>query len=109
VGVAGGSEGLSRVRRLLDEAYAESHALGELAALAGMDPSYLCRAFRKSTGRTLTEYLLERRLRAAVLLLRSGARNITEVARSVGYGDPAYFTRVFTRRIGMNPRRYLSR
>jgi AraC-like DNA-binding protein len=75
-----------------------------LAALAGelyVSPYHLTRVFREITGRTLTEYLHDLRLRAAVE--RLGEESLSRIAADLGYASPSHFTDRFRARFGAPP------
>ena len=50
------------------------------------------------------QYLIDLRLRNARDLLISTDLSISEVARSVGYDDPLYFSRLYRKHYGLSPR-----
>lgn len=103
---AAGDERLERVRLALDDRYSERLTLHELAHIAGMSRTYLCRTFRNYTGRTVFEYLLDRRLEAAMMGLRESDDKISTVASESGFSDLGYFNRKFRERFGMTPGEY---
>jgi AraC-like DNA-binding protein len=70
------------------------------------NPDYLGRVFRRTYGFSLTEAIHRRQLVHARRLLLESSKNITAVARDVGFDDPGYFRRVFRRREGMSPRAF---
>ena len=75
-----------------------------MARLCDMAPSSFSSAFSKSYGVTFQEFLLRYRVTRACSQLRSpGKPQISDVAYSVGFSDPSYFTRVFKRYIGVTP------
>ena len=83
-------------------------ALAELAAMLNISPRTLNRyleregtTFRELSGRIQHELAKER--------LTAGAMSITEVAYSLGFGDPANFTRAFRDREGVSPREFCDR
>lgn len=51
-------------------------------------------------------YVARLRVAEAKRLLRRRELSITEVAQAVGYGDYAYFSRVFKKLTGISPRQY---
>jgi AraC-like DNA-binding protein len=69
----------------------------------GASESTLLRAFRRERGRSPSAYAREKKLDAALLLLRSGRYAISEVATRVGYGNLAAFSSAFARRFGSPP------
>ncbi|MGW4167097.1 helix-turn-helix domain-containing protein [Streptomyces chartreusis] len=76
------------------------------AARHGMTPAELSTAVRRGAGCSPKDYLLGIRLGRAKELLAATELPVAAVARRVGYDDPAYFSRLFTRRVGMAPVRF---
>ncbi|MGW7006247.1 helix-turn-helix domain-containing protein [Streptomyces sp. NPDC054933] len=97
---------LSRVVRYLDARAIEPLSVGEHARRLGMDEPTLRRETLRATGATPKEYILRCRLRQAKRLLITTDCKIAEIARSVGYNDAAYFTRLFSRRVKQSPREF---
>ena len=52
------------------------------------------------------QYLLERRMANAQMLLETTSYNITEISALVGYDNPLYFSRVFKKQKGISPSEY---
>lgn len=100
---------LERLRLYLDDTYAESHTLASLARRAGMSRTYLCRAFKAYSGRRVFDYLIQRRLQAAMLRLRTGSDKILHIALECGFNDLAYFNRKFKQVLGQTPSAYRKR
>jgi AraC-like DNA-binding protein len=76
-----------------------------LSALAGelhVSPYHLTRVFRERTGRTLTEYLHDLRLRAAVDRLGED-ESLSRIAADLGYASPSHFTDRFRATFGVPP------
>lgn len=69
-------------------------------------PNYLRSLFKKETGMTFVEYLTEKRMERARLLLQKGEMKINAVASAVGYNDSKYFSLIFKRINGMSPTEY---
>ncbi len=90
----------------LSEHFDESIDVREAAKICCVTPTYFCHIFKRTTGKTLTEYVNMLRIHEAESLLRGGGRSVQEVARSVGYADPGYFARVFKTFKGTSPGRY---
>ncbi|MEU8985366.1 AraC family transcriptional regulator [Streptomyces sp. NPDC048558] len=76
------------------------------AARHGMTLAELRTAVRRGAGCSPKDYLLGIRLGRAKELLAATELPVAAVARRVGYDDPAYFSRLFTRRVGMAPVRF---
>lgn len=73
-------------------------------------PEYLKKLFKKETGLTPHQYLINKRLEIAANTLTSycGKWNISETARLCGFSEPLYFSRLFKRKFGKSPRDYIS-
>lgn len=97
---------INQVRQWLDVRYREQVTLEELAAMAGCTRNYLCRAFKTYTGKTVIEYLLERRIQAAMVRLRSGNDKVIDIAFDCGFNELSYFNRIFKRLSGSSPSVY---
>ncbi len=97
---------LEELRQYIDQAYRERHTLGSLAARAHLSRTYLCRGFKAYTGKRLFNYLMERRIQAAMVQLRSGNEKVLAVALNSGFHDLAYFNRKFKQIVGMTPTAY---
>jgi AraC-like DNA-binding protein len=100
---------LWRARRYVEDHLPDSD-LGptQIAAELGVSVRYLGRIFKLS-GRTVGDWILERRLERCRRALSSAAlahRSISEIAYGAGFGDAAHFSRSFRRRFGASPRDY---
>jgi AraC family transcriptional regulator, transcriptional activator FtrA len=79
--------------------------VAQMAAHAFMSPRNFSRRFREATGRSPREWLLDRRIQAALPLLEDGALPVESVGQAVGFGPPA-FRRQFRRALGISPAEY---
>ena len=75
----------------------------EIADAIGVSENHLSRIFRRELGITPWDYLNRYRIKQAKELLISTDRSITSVALEVGFNDPAYFSRVFRKQVGLSP------
>ena len=72
-----------------------------------LSPSYLSWIFKKVTGKTILEYIIEMRLEMAKeLILNRGDLNIEQVGKMVGFNSPAYFVQKFRETYGNIPKKY---
>ncbi|GAA3314116.1 hypothetical protein GCM10020219_027610 [Nonomuraea dietziae] len=78
-------------------------SVAEHARRLGMTVADLRVVVRRLAGCSPKDYLLSIRLTRAKDLLAGSELSIASIARRVGYDDPAYFTRIFTRRAGLPP------
>jgi AraC family transcriptional regulator len=77
--------------------------LKSLASDCGVSLFHLAHAFGQATGRSLMQYVRERRLTFAAELLANGAPDIFEVALNSGYGSHEAFSRAFRKQFHMTP------
>lgn len=76
---------------------------GAVAASLDVSLGYLSAVFKREVGRTLSEYVRERRMEHAEYLLRNTDLQVQSVAQSIGIIDLNYFTRLFKSHTGMTP------
>ena len=86
--------------------YARELSLSDIAAAAHLSPFHLSRIFKKATGVTPHQYLLQVRVNSARALLTAGAgdRSLAEIAAAVGFADQSHLTRHFKRMLGVTPK-----
>jgi CheY-like chemotaxis protein/two-component sensor histidine kinase len=75
-----------------------------LCQAARLSNTQVNRKLKALTGRTPSQFIRFIRLERAAELLKTTENNISEVAYSVGFNDPNYFTRVFSEEFGFSPR-----
>jgi AraC-like DNA-binding protein len=83
-------------------------AVGAVARAVRTSPRTLQRRLQEA-GLTFAEVLQQARCVAAEQMLRDSGRKIGDVARALGYSDPAHFTRAFVRWTGITPRDFRRR
>lgn len=81
--------------RFIQYNYASDIGISDIARYAGISRSQLYRAFLEDFGISPHAYLQRYRINEACSLLRNPNYSIAEVAGSVGFNDPLYFSRVF--------------
>jgi YesN/AraC family two-component response regulator len=98
-------EAVTYIRFNIDQPLSLSH----IADTLGVHPSHLSRAFKKELGMTLTDYINKLRIEEAKYVLDQGNASVTQAALSVGYNDPNYFSKVFTKLEHVTPQDYRKR
>lgn len=81
--------------------------LEDVAAAVGWSKGHLTTTFRRVTGESPMAYVRRLRINLSLDLLATGNLTVTEVAHTVGFNDPAYFSRVFCRHMGQPPSVYV--
>ncbi len=83
----------------------ENYDIAQMCRDLGLSKAALYQKIKAATATTPIAYLRAMRLEEARRLLHATDRNISEIAYSVGYRDPNFFTRVFTKEFGVSPKR----
>lgn len=88
----------------------ESISLDAIAQQLGVNASYLSSQFNREVGKSLPEYVSEKRVALARRLLQGSAPlSVGQIASSVGFADVNYFTKVFKKLTGLTPSAYRAR
>jgi len=80
--------------------------LSTLAVQLNVNASYLSALFRKETGKTVTEYVNEKRMQEGAHLLRSTRLQVQTIAQHCGISDVNYFSKLFKKYYGMTPKQF---
>lgn len=94
---------LSEVFTVIEQRFAGPLSLRDVAAAVGLSPGHLTTRVRDRTGRTVLEWIIERRMLQARRLLATTDAPVATIGREVGFPDPGYFARVFRREHGVSP------
>jgi two-component system, response regulator YesN len=71
-----------------------------------LHPDYINRLFKKETGLSMTEFLLQERMRVAMELLDKTEQPVTTIAANIGYTNLSHFAKIFRKHTGLNPNEY---
>ena len=80
----------------------------ELATLANLSYRSYTEQFKRSTGKTVTQYVSEIRVEYAKRIMME-TEDIMYAALESGFGDLAHFYRVFKKTTGSTPKRFIAR
>ena len=97
---------LDKIGHYLTEHFRDTLTLERLAREIGMNPSALCRHFRRRTGKTLFAVLNEIRISHACRLLRDTQQAISAIAWESGFANLSHFNRQFMSLTGQTPGEY---
>lgn len=93
-------------RNYIESNYVQELKVENLASSLGLDRSYFSQIFKRHTGKSPQQYIVDFRLGKAAELLSVQNLSPGEAARQVGYSDIFNFSRMFRRRYGVPPSRY---
>ena len=97
------------VMEVMEQNYSNSEfGVQELALAMNMNRSLLSKKLNSETGLPTSQFIRNYRLDIAKRMISENVtnRNITEIAYRVGFNDPKYFTRCFTKQYGISPSSY---
>ena len=88
------------------ENYSRQVSLEDVADAIHLSPAYLSTIFKKEMGINFSDFLISCRIEAAKELLKTTDLPIADVASQVGYTDSRYFSKTFTKVVGLKPSTY---
>lgn len=94
---------IDRYRALIETTFRAAWPLSRYAAELGVTADRLYDAARQAAGRAPQTMLHDRIMIEAKRSLLYTSMTVSEVAYDLGFADPAYFTRFFSRRAGCSP------
>lgn len=90
----------------LEENVEKTLTLQKIADYAGLSPSYFSAVFKKRTGYAPLTYFNILKIRQACRLITDTHMKMNSICHKVGIRDPYYFSRLFSKVIGMSPSEY---
>ena len=96
----------SQLKRVADHIKGHLHAdlsIAEIAETVHVSPSHFARQFKRATGKTLHQFVLECRLNAAQRLLRRPDLSVGQVASQAGFAQQSHLAAHFRRITGLSP------
>ena len=100
------AERLERIVSYIDAHHQGPLSLDEIASSEGITPTHLSHLFSEGLGVRYQDYLGEKRLETAVLLMRNSSKSIIDISYEAGFSDPKYMTRLFKKRYGCTPKEF---
>ncbi|MCC2683623.1 MAG: AraC family transcriptional regulator [Paenibacillaceae bacterium] len=95
-----------RIQGYMERNFDQKITLPSLAEIFNISVRQLSRVMRQSFGQSVIEMLHDIRIRRAKQLLADSDVTIAEVAGLIGYEDPVFFNRLFTRKVGSPPGKF---
>lgn len=98
---------ISNIISFVDTNYSNKEiSLNFLSKKFFMNSSYLSTMFKKTTNKTLIEYISEKRIDKAKTLLKCNEIKISQIHEQIGYNDYYYFSKNFKKHTGLSPLKY---
>ena len=99
---------LNKVGAYIEEHLFEEIRLSQLAAVIHVTPTYFSALFKRYYGMPPIEYIINKRVRHAIELIRTTNRSLTDIAMSCGFNNSTNFYKAFRRVTGRKPLVYRS-
>lgn len=103
---AGGRSFISRVMHFMSENVHRPLTLEQLSAHFRYSPSRFSAIFRAETGMSPMSCFMRTKVQQACAYLELSDLKVNEISLRLGITDPAYFSRLFRRTMGMSPQAY---
>lgn len=97
---------LKRAIEYIDAHLSDPIGLEDIALSTGLTRMHFAAQFRAATGMSPHNYLLQRRVEMAQVLLATTELSVLDIALDTGFRSQAHFTTVFKQRVGETPARY---
>lgn len=92
--------------KYIDSNFTKNISLEDIAEACHVSSSHLSRVFTKTMGRSISSYILEKRIELARYLISSTNLKHYEISEKCGLHSPAYFTSIFKKYTGLTPNEY---
>ncbi|WP_168121125.1 helix-turn-helix domain-containing protein [Paenibacillus sp. HB172176] len=103
------SQTVEKVQHYMKAHLQDDFKRDDAASAVYLNPAYLSRLFRKETGKSLTDYLVELRIAKAKEELAHTQKKISDIAIAVGYSNFSHFSQIFKKATGVTPQDYRKR
>ena len=94
------------LKTYIDSHVSEKINLQKLSSLIFCSPSKTINIFKSAFNQTPYDYLLEKKIQTASMLLRNTSMKITDICNEIGFSDSHYFSRLFKQKTGASPMEY---
>jgi len=99
---------VQRFKVLIEQHFTEHWTVSQYAIALSVSPTHLSRLTRAANGVSALRMIEARMMREARRNLAYTNLSISTIAYTLGFADPAYFSRVFTRDAGVSPKAFRS-
>lgn len=97
---------ITNMLNFIEESLYYGVSVKQLAAAFNYNEKYIGKLFKKRAGKTVKEYVCQKRLEKSCKLLKTTAMTVTEISRCVGFNNVSYYNRMFKRTYALSPTEY---
>lgn len=92
--------------RYINEHYMDDISLETVSGVTGYSRNYICMAFKRDCGFTVSTYLNYIRIFHSAEMIAYGDYTLQQICAAVGFNDLSYFTKTFRKIVGIPPGQY---
>ncbi|MBO9610768.1 MAG: response regulator [Paenibacillaceae bacterium] len=97
---------IDKIHAFIDQRLCAEFSREDIAGHVHLNPVYVSRLYKKETGMSLTDYILEKRMERAQRYLTETSYKVTAIMEMVGYQSISHFTQMFKKVYRMTPQEY---
>lgn len=97
---------VDEIMAYLKENFREKVTIDELAFIFGTNRASICKEFKLKTGKTLNEFIRDKKINEAKKLIAETRFTFTEISEKTGFQNIHYFTKTFKTVTGLTPSAY---
>ncbi|NOY74243.1 MAG: helix-turn-helix transcriptional regulator [Kiritimatiellaeota bacterium] len=97
---------IDSLARKIQSSPESSYHLPEIASDASYSTDHFSKLFKARVGMPFRDFVIQSRIEAAKLHLRSSSAKISKIAEALGYSDLFLFSKQFKKKCGMTPTKY---
>jgi two-component system response regulator YesN len=97
---------ISKIQSFIQDNIHQELSRDDIANSVYRNPAYLSRLFRKETGRSLSDYIVQVKIEKAKGMLKETNDKISNIAEGLGYVHFSYFAKLFKKVAGLTPQEY---
>lgn len=98
---------INNVKKYIDSHIDEKLNLNDVSSVFGISPNYLSQLFKKYSDMGFSDYITNKKISKAKILMSEGSLKLYEIADKLGFESSFYFSKVFKKVEGCSPRDYL--
>ncbi|WP_169082779.1 response regulator [Paenibacillus sp. PL91] len=97
---------VEKVKRLIENHLFDEMSRESLAASVHINPAYLSRLFRKESGMSLSDYMIQQKMKKVNELLLNSNETVSNIAKMFHYTNFSHFSKLYRKYYGLNPQEY---
>lgn len=95
---------VERVSKFVEDHMSQPLSITDIATHFFLNPDYLSRMFKNETGYSLKEYIINKKMQSARMLLQTTLLPVNVIASKLGYDNYSYFSQVYRKTMGISPK-----